>query len=138
MERNMGAENEKALAKYTFTVKGRLPGMNEYTDAQRANRYKGASMKRDFQNLVTLYIRTQLHGLHITRPVRLRYHFYEPNRRRDLDNISSFARKVVQDALVATGVLVNDGWGQIRGSSEEFDVDKRHPRIEITIEEVEA
>lgn len=138
MERNMGAESEKRPARYTFTVKGRLPGMNEYTSAQRANRYKGAAMKRDFQNLVTLYIRTQLRGVHITRPVRLHYHFFEPNRRRDLDNISSFARKVVQDALVATGVLVNDGWGQIRGSSEEFDVDKRRPRIEITIEEVET
>ena len=63
--------------------------------------------------------------------------WYEPNKRRDLDNISSFGRKVIQDALVNLGVLENDGWQNIRGFNDEFRVSKDEPRIEVHIFEVE-
>lgn len=53
----------------------------------------------------------------------------------DLDNISSFGRKVIQDALVKTKVLQNDGWSNIIGFCDSFSVDKDNPRIEIEIEE---
>ncbi len=58
------------------------------------------------------------------------------NRRRDLDNISSFGRKVVQDALVSAGVLKDDGWKHVVGFSDRFDVDKANPHIEVRIREV--
>lgn len=35
----------------------------------------------------------------------MRYRWFEKDRRRDLDNVSSFGRKVIQDALVECGVL---------------------------------
>jgi Holliday junction resolvase RusA-like endonuclease len=65
------------------------------------------------------------------------YVWHEPNKRRDLDNISSFGRKVIQDALVNSGVLENDGWQNIRGFNDEFKVSKDEPRIEVHIFEVE-
>ena len=65
----------------------------------------------------------------------MRYLWVEKNRRRDKDNISSFGRKVIQDALVKMGVLRNDGWENIEGFSDNFAVDKGKPRIEIEIEE---
>lgn len=64
------------------------------------------------------------------------YRWYEKDKRRDLDNVSSFGRKVIQDALVYTGVIQNDGWKEITGFSDEFYVDKKNPRIEVEIEEV--
>ena len=70
-------------------------------------------------------------------PVSMAYVWYEPNKRRDLDNISSFGRKVIQDALVDSGVLENDGWQNIRGFNDEFRVSKDEPRIEVHIFEVE-
>lgn len=124
------------MALYTFTVGARLPGLNEYTSACRTHPKKGARMKKDAQQIVELFIRHQLRGLKISRPVKLHYRFYEKDRRRDMDNVSSFAKKVTQDALVSCGVLENDGWKNVKGSSEEFDVDKLSPRIEIVIEEV--
>lgn len=65
------------------------------------------------------------------------YRWYEPDRRRDLDNISSFGRKVIQDALVETHVLKNDGWKAIIGFRDEFYVDRNNPRIEVEIEVVD-
>ena len=65
----------------------------------------------------------------------MQYSWYEKNKKRDLDNISSFGRKVIQDALVASKVLINDGWNNIKGFSDEFYVDAKNPRIEVLIEE---
>ena len=65
------------------------------------------------------------------------YHWYEPNKRRDKDNISSFGRKIIQDALVKAKVLKNDGWGDIIGFEDRFYVDKKNPRIIVEIMEVD-
>ena len=118
----------------TFTIDGRLPGMNEYTASQRGNRYGGASMKRDSQKAVEAYIRrSKEKPVHC--PVRIIYTFYEPDRRRDLDNISGFAHKVIQDALVACGIIPGDGWKYIAGYTDVFRVDKNRPRIEVEVVE---
>ena len=120
---------------HKFTIQGRLDGLNEYTAANRTNPYKGGKMKKDNEEVVIWSIRQQLKGLHIDVPVILKYDFYEPNRRRDLDNISSFAIKVIQDALVKTEVIKNDGWSEIIGFNTQFYIDKDNPRIEVTIVE---
>ena len=85
---------------------------------------------------VKLAIKQQMRGIRIEEPVFMEYRWYEKNRRRDLDNISSFGRKVIQDALVQTHVLKNDGWKEIEGFSDEFFVDADNPRIEVLIREV--
>ena len=121
---------------YKFTIPGRLDGLNEYTSANRTNPYKGGKMKHDNENTVIWAIRSQLRGIHINNPVMLKYDFYEPNKKRDLDNISSFAHKVIQDSLVKTEVLKNDGWNEIVGFLDQFYLDKKYPRIEVTIVEV--
>lgn len=116
----------------TFTIPGRLDGMNDYTAAQRQNRHAGANMKRDNQDNVLWAIRrTKVEP--IRSRCRLMYTFYEPNMRRDMDNIAGFAHKVIQDALVEAGILENDGWKEIAGYTDIFAVDKKNPRIEVTL-----
>lgn len=119
-----------------LVITGRLAGLNEYVAAERANRYKGAQMKRDAQVYVEYAIKRQMHGVRFSRPVRLRYLFVEPNKKRDKDNIAAFGHKVIQDALVEMGVLDGDGWAYIEGYVDDFAVDRVNPRIEVTIEEV--
>ena len=92
-------------------------------------------MKARNEQKVQAEIYEQLGRLRITNPVRMTYRWYEKDRRRDLDNVSSFGRKVIQDALVKTKVLQNDGWSNIIGFCDSFSVDKDNPRIEIEIEE---
>lgn len=94
-------------------------------------------MKWEDQNKVEWFIRSQLRGVRIKKPVTMLYSWYEPNRKRDLDNVSSYGRKVIQDALVHCGVLHNDGWKQILGFSDRFYVDRKEPRIEVVILEDE-
>lgn len=120
---------------YTFTIPGRLPGLNEYIEAERSHRLRAARMKSDAENEVMRYIRLDLGRIRVTAPVRIDYRFYEPDRRRDKDNIAGFAHKVIQDALVKAAALKNDGWCDIIGFADSFYVDKQHPRIEITITE---
>lgn len=114
-----------------------LPGLNEYIDAERKNRYKGADMKKKWQKLVAAALRRQIRGK-FREPVTMIYTWYEKDRRRDKDNISSFGRKIIQDALVRDlHALQNDGWANIEGFSDRFKVDKLRPRIEIEIVDAE-
>lgn len=123
--------------KYLLTIPGKLSGLNDYIAAERANRYKGAKMKADNGNIVAAAIRQCMQAVRIEKPVFMEYTWVEKNRRRDLDNISSFGRKVIQDALVDTGVLKDDGWKYVDGFSDKFEVDKYNPRIEVLIKEIE-
>lgn len=121
---------------YLLIIPGRLPGLNDYIAAERANRHKGAKMKADNGNIVAVAIRQCMRGVRIGNPVFMEYLWVEPSRRRDKDNISSFGRKVIQDALVSTGVLKDDGWKYVVGFSDRFEVDKTNPRIEVKIKEI--
>lgn len=118
---------------HRFIIKGRLDGLNEFITANRTNPYKGNKMKQDNEEIVIWAIRQQLKGVYINKPVIIKYDFYEKNKRRDLDNISSFAHKVIQDSLVKTQIIENDGWNEIVGYEDNFFVDKENPRIEVTI-----
>ena len=122
---------------YKLVIDTTLNGLNDYQYACRSHFSKGNKMKREQVWIVSLYIIQQLKDVHITKPVRIDFHWYEPNRKRDLDNISSFGRKVIQDALVETNVLKNDGWFFVKGFSDSFFVDKEHPRVEVFINEID-
>jgi hypothetical protein len=116
------------------TIPFTLPGLNDYIAAERTHRQKGAAMKRDSQQAVMLILRRQIKG-RLREPVTLHYTWVERDRRRDKDNISGFGHKVIQDSLVSIGALKNDGWLNIEGFTDTFQVDKHHPRIEIDVEE---
>ena len=114
-------------------INDRLPGLNEYISACRRNPYAGAKMKRESQDFVAWWIRQETKGYTVKGPVKMVYRWYEPNRKRDLDNISSYGRKVIQDALVQCKILPDDGWENITGFIDEFYVDKKYPRIEVEL-----
>ena len=121
---------------YKFTIYKRFPGINDFIAAQNKSLYKGNVMKQECQKIAMVYIRKYLKQTRIKRPVIINYLFVEPNRKRDKDNIAGFAHKVIQDALVQTRVLENDGWENIISFSDSFAVDKNKPRIEVEIVEV--
>ena len=115
-----------------LTIPGTLPGLNEYTKANRTNPHIGNSMKKQAQEQIMWSIKGQIREL--MPPIKISYLWIEKGKRRDLDNIA-FAQKFVQDALVALKALPNDGWGDIGGFTHDFAVDKDKPRVEITIYE---
>lgn len=114
-----------------FTILGRLPSLNEYTKANRTNIYVGAKMKKDAQ----AQIKQGLQGVtrrEVLTPCQVRFKWYEPNEKRDLDNVA-FAKKFILDALVEEGILPNDSPKYVRGFQDLFFVDKVNPRIEVEI-----
>ena len=115
-----------------LTIPGRLPGLNELLKAPKGNRFRANQIKREAETKIAWCILQQLRGVQIAGKVTLRYTWYEPNRRRDLDNIAS-GHKYIQDALVRAGVLEGDGWRHIAGFSDSFEVDKVNPRVEVEI-----
>lgn len=116
-----------------FTIDGRLPTLNEYIDRCRTNKYAGAGFKKDHQNYIAWCIKKA--GINPVEKVSIKYIFYEKNKRRDKDNVSSFAKKVINDALQETGILKNDNWECIELMTENFKVDKENPRIEVELYE---
>lgn len=123
---------------YKLVIEGTLPGLNQYQYACRSHFSKGAQMKKQYITMVSAYIYQQLRNVHITKKVKIEYNWYEPNRKRDLDNISSFGRKVIQDALVDNNILENDGWNNVIGFSDTFFIDSDNPRIEVIITEIDS
>lgn len=124
------------MAMPELVISGRLLGLNEYIAAERSNRYRAAAMKREAEALVLLHAKGCLRKWKQSCPVIMHYHWLEKDRRWDMDNISSYGRKVIQDALVKGGYLKGDGWQHIAGFSDGFAVDRRCPRIEIEIIEI--
>lgn len=63
--------------------------------------------------------------------------WYAPNAiRRDSDALSPFL-KATLDALVKCGALVDDDHKHVRIDGLDIQIDRTHPRIEITIEETQ-
>lgn len=116
-----------------FEIPGRLPGTNEYQNANRLNRYSGAKMKKQSQQIVEwAIIAAKIKP--VSKRVRINITWVEPNMRRDMDNITG-ARKFIHDALVSQGIIKDDGWKYIAGFSDDFLVDKKNPRIIVELEE---
>lgn len=114
-----------------MVIEGRMPGLNEYVEAERTNRYVAAKMKKQWTNLVrdiAILTREPRHN----RKQDVHFHWVEPNRLRDKDNID-FAKKFIFDGLVKAKVLPNDGWRWVGEISNSYSVDKRHPRVEVTL-----
>lgn len=117
-----------------ITIPGRFPGLNEFIGANRrrqGNWSGGNAMKQRDQAIIRHYIP---HGMKLKK-IFIEYNYYEPNAKRDKDNIAGYFHKVFQDALVQAGCIENDGWKNIKGWSDYFEVDKGNPRIEVVIKE---
>lgn len=110
----------------------KLPSLNEYVNACRSNPYVGAKMKKDSEELIGWFIKKIAP---FRNPVEVSFTWVEPNRRRDVDNIS-FAKKFILDALVKNGVLQDDSQKYVRALSDSFKIGNDYMII-LEIKEIE-
>ncbi|MEG0601313.1 MAG: RusA family crossover junction endodeoxyribonuclease [Vagococcus sp.] len=111
-----------------------LMTLNEYTNEQRRNRFGGASAKKKQTAICEFYVKQAMRdGVTFEIPTRLKFNWYMPNKKQDPDNIA-FQKKFVLDGMIKAKFLENDGWKQILGFSDYFEVDKENPRVEIEVE----
>lgn len=112
--------------KATFTIQGRLPGLNELINKARTNKYAAAKQKADVDGQIVLCIKSQIPHFKTDKPVDIVFTWIEPNKRRDKDNICS-AKKFICDALQKAGTLQGDGWQHVRGFQDRFVISKNAP-----------
>lgn len=130
MEKTENASG-KSLVVHTFEIVGKLPGLNDYTEACRRNRYLGAKMKKDAQIQVSWF----MHRLPtIKKPVKVRFLWQEADHRRDPDNIA-FAQKFILDELVRLRKIQNDTSRWIRGLYHDFTYGPEY-KVTVYLEEV--
>jgi len=119
-----------------MTIRG-LPTHNDFIHANRLNKYAGADMKKKATELAAWSAKAQLKP--IAGLCEYMFIWYEPNKRRDPDNIA-FAKKFVFDGLIQAGIIKNDGWGNIAGFTDRFihDPDCKAAYVEVLIHEVKT
>lgn len=101
--------NEKEIRNY-FYIHGKLPGLNEYTYACRSSWQKGAKMKTDIEKQISIAVgiaKNQKQLFPVKGPVYVDFIWFEDTRKRDVDNIIS-AKKYILDVLQKSGILPND------------------------------
>ena len=119
--------------KQSFIITGRLPGYNELKARcwQESARCKAEAMREVQIAAMAARIRP-VRGL-----VTVTISCYEPNARRDVDNVTSGAGKVILDALQEIGVLQGDGRKYIaQVIYPAVEIDRKNPRVEVEIREV--
>lgn len=121
----------------SFAIEQRLPGLNEYIHAVNINRYKGNALKREAQDAIGLAIKRARLEPVTAYPVAVCFEWHEKTRRRDLDNIAS-AKKFILDALQECGILEGDGQKQLVGFSDRFVIGDGWDGCVVTIYSVVA
>lgn len=122
---------------HEFFIPGRLPGLNEMIGAAKRGRGKQNAYARE-KKAIEQYIISTIHAEKIPffHRCKIGFTWIEPNRRRDIDNIS-VGKKYILDALVKAGVLHDDNWNHVKGFLDEnFLCDKKKPGVMVRIEEV--
>lgn len=89
-----------------FVIDYKLPSLNEYVKACRANKYAGAKFKSDVELLISACInKAKVTPTQQQSEIFIEWH--EKTKRRDVDNIQS-AQKFILDALQKSQIIEND------------------------------
>jgi len=112
-----------------FTIQGELPSMNEIVKAAKSHYGNYSKMKKKWTGYVALCC-GKLPA--IPKDAFFSITYYCSSKRKDKDNISA-AKKFIFDGLVTAKKMDNDGWAEIDGWEETFSIDKKNPRIEVSI-----
>ena len=124
-----------AQSEQTLIIPGRFPALNEVLAAARTHWSVYHKEKRRYTEKVALLARAA-RLKPVQHPVVICFRWVEKDKKRDKDNLRA-ACKFVLDGLAEAGILPTDGWRWIAGFEDRFEVDKKNPRIEVTIREIE-
>jgi len=115
----------------SFTIEGKLPTLNDYTNSNRTHWGAGAAVKRN----ATKAAATACKDVTVppNRKIILHYNWHSSTKH-DLDNLS-FAQKFVQDGLVEAGKIPDDSRKYVVGFTHDFTiVEKGKDCVIVTIE----
>lgn len=137
--------SETDMEGHTFKIEGFFykdkcfPGLNDMLHEASRNPRAYAKMKKEYQMIACNAARRGLKRYKAKGKVRLHYKFAEPSKGqlRDYSNIESAAIKIIEDALIACGVIKDDGPAFVDPSEREFIYVSGTPYIEVTVTEIQ-
>ncbi len=115
-----------------FDIEGRLPGLNEMIEAAKSHFGAYAKMKETYTDMVAWLAKK----LPKYQQVSITITWYEPNEKRDPDNIMAGA-KFILDGLVKAGPIPNDTRRYIKSITHIPELDRKNPRVEVEIVDIE-
>lgn len=117
-----------------------LKGLNELLDGRlynpRTRKYHN-SVKKENDFVCCVAIRRDLKGVKLKTPIKCTYYIYAQDKRHDRGNLYCAVEKSFLDALQSCRVLENDSWDKCHDGVFHTMLDRRNPRVEVIIEEVE-
>jgi len=132
--KNKNKSRPKNEGESKLIIPGELPTQNEMVNKSKTHWNKYRDMKEKYEEMIIFYIEQQ--EIPFYESIHLDITYYRTNRRHDPDNIVA-AKKIILDAFQKIGVIENDGWKQVKGFTESWEVDKENPRTEIKIKKRE-
>lgn len=119
-----------------FKIDEQLPSLNDYINRLKSpqGRVMGARFKREVDELCMSYIMPHVKRIadYCTEPVVIHFVWTEKSRRRDVDNVYS-AKKYILDAMQKCGALANDNPAHVRDVTDEIHYsDKDFVVVQIT------
>jgi hypothetical protein len=122
------------MSEQFFKVSGEFEGMNEIVALAKQHWGAYAEMKKT--NTMRVWSAIKVARIQpVTKPVTVSFLWICKDRRRDKDNLAS-GKKFILDGLELAGIVRRDSWKLIAGFSDSFEVDKKHPGVIVTLEEV--
>lgn len=112
---------------------GRLPSLNEYISKLNRSRYLANCFKQAVERELVWTIK-ESKMKPIDKPCIVYVVYHEPDRRRDVDNIYS-ANKFILDALRKAGIIKNDSQKYVKDVIDTYITDGQS-MVEIIVEEV--
>lgn len=113
-------------------IPGRLPGFNEIIEAAKSHFGEYAQMKETYTEMVAwLAKKLPKYG-----KVNITIIWYEPNEKRDPDNVQAGC-KFILDGLVKAGTIPNDTRRYIKSITHIPELDRENPRVEVEIIDTE-
>ena len=116
-----------------FKIYEKLPSLNEYINLCRRNKYQANKFKTDIEKRIRNYI--YCGQLVPVKKCRIEFHWIEPDKRRDLDNIIS-AKKFILDSLQEAKIIQTDGQRHVCEIRDFVRIDKGVEEVRVIIEEV--
>lgn len=101
---------------YRAIIDMKLPSLNDYINACRNNRYAGAKLKKEVEDVIMWYLNSMPR---YEQPIKIHFTWVEGNKKRDFDNIC-FAKKFILDAMQKCGKIPNDNHKYVRSFTDDF------------------
>lgn len=121
----------------TFTIKAKLPSLNDVIDKNRVSKYYGNMYKQDIQEVIGWAIK-QARVMKTLKPIKnpceIYIDWHESTKRRDADNVQS-SQKFVLDAMVKNGILPNDNRRYVKQIYHKI-IDDKVDFVVVRIEEL--